>query len=223
MSPNATGASLKVMEPAHRYSLIRQRFDKRAPQYQRNPLTGWVGRSELAALRGMIPRPASRGELAALDFGCGAGRVTALLLELGYRVTGYDLSSGMLEQARVSIGERPDVMFTSDPEMLRGSWPVIVALGVLDYYPDSRILFEEWRRLLSPDGTLLVTVPNARSPLAGLYISFSRFTCQAYASTLRGLTAAAQSAGFALAGARIAFPQRWWGHTIVASFHLPAS
>jgi SAM-dependent methyltransferase len=209
------------MDPTHRYSHIRQRFDKRAPQYQRNPLTRWVGRSELAALREMIPQPARLGESPALDFGCGTGRVTALLLESGYRVTGYDLSTGMLDQARTTFGERPDVTFTSAPDSLRGSWPLIVALGVLDYYPDSRVLLEEWRRLLSPQGTLLVTIPNARSPLARLYISFSRFTCQAYASTLSELAAAAQRSGFDLVSAQMAFPHRWWGHTIVANFRLP--
>ncbi|MCX6025566.1 MAG: class I SAM-dependent methyltransferase [Chloroflexi bacterium] len=208
------------MDLAERYSLIRQRFDRRAIQYQRNPLTHWVGHSEMAALRRMIPPPPRRGELPALDFGCGTGRVTILLLELGYRVTGYDLSPGMLDQARAAIGERLDVIFTSDPQSLGGSWPLIVALGVLDYYPDCSLLFQEWRRLLCPGGTLIVTIPNARSPLARLYAFFSRFTCQAYVNTLAELTSAAQSAGFTLTGTQVAFPRRWWGHTIVTVFQL---
>lgn len=206
------------MNITEHYSLIRRRFDRRASQYLRNPFTHWVGRSELAALRNMMPSPPRPGESPALDFGCGTGRVTAMLLELGYRVTGYDLSSGMLDQARATIGERPDVLFTSDPQALQGAWPLIVALGVLDYYPDSAPLWQEWRRLLSPGGALLVTAPNARSALARFYVLASRFTCQAYATTLEGLTPPAQTAGFTVTEVTFAFPRRWWGHTIVLGF-----
>jgi SAM-dependent methyltransferase len=208
------------MNITERYSLIRQRFDRRADKYLRNPFTHWVGRSELAALRNMIPPPAQPGEDMVLDFGCGTGRVTAMLLELGYKVTGYDLSPGMLEQARAAFGERPDVLFTSDPQALQGAWPLIVSLGVLDYYPDSASLWQEWRRLLSPGGVLLVTAPNANSPLARFYVLASRFTCQAYAATVESLTNSAQAAGFTLTGVKYAFPQRSWGHTIVLGFHL---
>lgn len=36
----------------------------------------------------------------ALDFGCGAGRSTRFLRELGFRVTGVDISAAMLDRAR---------------------------------------------------------------------------------------------------------------------------
>jgi len=206
------------MNMTERYTLIRKDFDRHASQYLRNPISQWIGRSELAALRSMIPPAAEPGISPALDFGCGTGRVTSMLLELGYRVTGYDLSLRMLDQARAAFGERQDVVFTSDPQSLKATWPIIVSLGVLDYYPDTTPLWKEWQRLLSPRGKLFVTAPNARSPLARIYILSSRFTCQSYATTVETLSPIALSAEFSLSKVEFAFPSRPWGHTIVASF-----
>ena len=209
---------------AELYSFIRQRFDRRADEYLRNPVTQWVGQSELAALQGMlqIHHKQDLGSLA-LDFGCGTGRVTALLLEMKYTVTGYDLSPGMLDRARAAFGKNPDVVFTSDPQALQGQWPLIVALGVLDYYKDSTPLWDEWKRLLAPGGTLLVTVPNARSPLAWFYVLFSRFTCQAYATTPERLLPVAEAKGFSILGLKTVFPQNRWGHTTVLGFQFNPS
>jgi len=206
------------MNVTERYSLIRKDFDRHARHYLRNPITHWVGRSELAVLRSMISPAAEPGISPALDFGCGTGRVTALLLEFGYRVTAYDLSPRMLDRARAAFGERTNTIFTSDPQALNGTWPLIVSLGVVDYYPDSSPLWKEWQRLLSAGGKLLITAPNAHSPLAYVYVLASRFTCQSYSSTIETLTPIAHSTGFTLSEIQFAFPSRPWGHTLVASF-----
>jgi SAM-dependent methyltransferase len=194
---------------------ILQRFDRLSNYYRYNPFTRWVGASELGAMRDLLSPPERRGETPALDFGCGTGRVTKLLLAAGYNVTGYDISPGMVEQARAAIGKRKNVRFTSDPESVNGPWALIAALGVLDYYPDSAELWREWRRLIQPGGTLLVTAPNAHSPLARIYTALSRFTCQAYATTFEKLADSAWMAGFTPLEVRFAFPRRWWGHTVV--------
>jgi SAM-dependent methyltransferase len=211
------------MNITERYSLLRRSFDRRAGQYLRNPVTQWVGQSELAALRSMLQTHKQNDENLALDFGCGTGRVTAMLLEMKYKVTGYDPSPGMLDRARAAMGEYPDVVFTSDPQTLQDQWPLIVALGVLDYYKDSTPLWAEWRRLLAPGGTLLVTAPNARSPLAWFYVLFSRFTCQAYATTAEKLIPLAEKQGFSIIGLKTVFPRYLWGHTIVLGFQFKTS
>ena len=107
-------------------SFIRQRFDRRSVQYLRNPITHLVGHSELSALKTMLPPLKQSAENLALDFGCGTGRVTAMLLEAGFKVTGFDISSGMLEQACAAMGENPNVIFTSDSTALLDQWPSIV-------------------------------------------------------------------------------------------------
>ena len=195
---------------------IRTRFDRHAVRYGRNLITHWIGRHELAALQDLIPSPPGPGVTPALDFGCGTGRVTAMLLRQGYRVTGYDLSPAMLAQAQVALGQRPDVTLTSDSEAIRGPWPLIVALGVLDYYPDAAPIWQEWRHLLAPGGVLVVTAPNANSPLAWLYAVLSRFTCPAHLTTVSKLTLAAHQAGLQISDLRCVFPShRTLGHTLV--------
>jgi SAM-dependent methyltransferase len=60
---------------------------------------------EVAYVSGLIERerPGSR---TLLDLGCGTGRHDFLLAERGYRVTGVDMSSDMLEVARAERGRR---------------------------------------------------------------------------------------------------------------------
>jgi SAM-dependent methyltransferase len=194
---------------------LLKRFNQLSNFYRYNPFTHWVGASELAAIRDLLPQPAQYGQSPALDFGCGTGRITKLLLEAGYCATGYDLSPGMVAEARAAIGDRKDARFTSDPKTVTGPWPLIVALGVLDYYPDSLPIWQEWRRLIQRGGTLLVTAPNSYSPLARVYTTLSRFTCQAYTAPFEKLTAIAWEAGFTTVDIRFAFPHHWWGHTVV--------
>jgi SAM-dependent methyltransferase len=195
---------------------IRNCFDQHAVRYTRNPITRWVGQSELAALRQLIPLAPQPGATPVLDFGCGAGRLTNLLLEKGYRVTGYDLSAGMLAQARLMVGSNPQVTFTTDSQAIQTLWPLIVSLGILDYYPDTTPLWQEWSRLLAPDGQLVVTAPNAASPLARLYTLFSRFTCPAYAASAPRLAEAAGQADLIVTELAYAFPRHLaLGHTLV--------
>jgi SAM-dependent methyltransferase len=195
---------------------IRRHFDRQSIRYDRNPFTRWVGRSELSVLRGMIPPAPQPGVTSALDFGCGTGRVTRLLLELGYSVTGYDLSPGMLAQARAALGHRPDVTFTADRQQIQAQWPLIVSLGVLDYYLDTAPLWQEWSELLASTGLLVVTAPNASSPLAWLYAATSRLTCPAFLATARGLMEKASSVGLIVTDVRGAFPGHpRLGHTLV--------
>lgn len=195
---------------------IIRRFDARALAYDRNPISRWVGAQELAAIRDLTPSPAQPGQTPALDFGCGTGRVTEALLAMGYRVTGYDISSGMLVQARQRFAGRNEVHLTDNASELGNGWPLIVALGVLDYYPQTDSLWRQWAALLAPGGVLVVTAPHASSPLARLYAFGSRWTCQAYPAALPVLTIALEGAGLRLAASRTVFPTHpRFGHTLV--------
>src|SRR4051812_37634035 len=55
---------------------------------------------EAAFVSGLVDPPAT-----VLDAGCGTGRVTIRLAELGYAVVGVDVDVGMLREARVEAPE----------------------------------------------------------------------------------------------------------------------
>ena len=197
---------------------MRQRFDRLTFQYHLNPFTRWVGDSELRELSKMLPPPAQPGVTRALDFGCGTGRAAVVLCRLGYRVTGYDVSPRMLARAREITPDDANITFTATIHSLQDAWPLIVVLGVLDYYPDSRPMWREWKKILAPDGLIIVTVPNARSLLARTYTLFSRFTYRAFVTTNESLISTASSEGFALIHMEYAFPNHSWGHTALFMF-----
>ena len=139
------------------------------------------------------------------DIGCGAGRTTVALAEIGLRVTGIDISRQMVaaavEQARFAgVAERTDfhvmdamslalsddqfdvVFFTYNGiELLPGRAGKLRAIG-------------EFARILKPDGLLIFCVhsPFAINPfIAGRLGAFLRFA----AGCLLGIPVREQEAG----------------------------
>jgi 2-polyprenyl-3-methyl-5-hydroxy-6-metoxy-1,4-benzoquinol methylase len=196
---------------------VRNRFDSRAENYD-NPLTAFIGERELRAIRKLVP-PNSE----VLDYGCGTGRTTLDHLRRGCRVSAYDISANMLAIAQSKAAQMGfQASFTTDPAQLKGrTWPVVTCIGVLDYYPDPLPLLETLRAYLGPSGLLVVTLPNALSPLAWMYLAGSRFTVPAVAHTPGFLRRAAARAGFRMTSLAYAFPAiAPLGHTLVAGLQL---
>ncbi|MGC8856858.1 MAG: class I SAM-dependent methyltransferase [Anaerolineae bacterium] len=197
-------------------SSLQQRFDRRADHYD-NPLTAFIGERELRQIRPLVPP-----DVAVLDFGCGSGRVTLDLVRRGYPVTAYDLSPRMLGLARARLETLPldvrqRVEFISDLAELEGrSWSCITCIGVLDYYPDPRPLLRSLAALLSADGRLVITFPNALSPFGWLYALASRLTVPATPRTPSFARRVVWQIGFSLLALRYAFPALpILGHTLV--------
>jgi 2-polyprenyl-3-methyl-5-hydroxy-6-metoxy-1,4-benzoquinol methylase len=201
-------------------SLIRQRFDQRAARYD-NFLTAWIGEQELRQIRPLIPPGAT-----VLDYGCGSGRVTLDLARRGHTVTAFDISSGMLARAQKRAKGLPPeirqrITFVSDLEAIQQKkWDCITCIGVLDYYPQPRPLLRHLASLLAPDGRLVITFPNAHSPLGWTYALASRFTVPATPRTPAFARQVALESGFSLLALRYAFPALpLLGHTLVLALH----
>lgn len=71
-------------------------FDGHAPYYDENSFT----KNTIAEVQFLTEALGLSPGAAVLDVGCGSGRHAIELARRGYRVTGLDLSAGMLEQAR---------------------------------------------------------------------------------------------------------------------------
>jgi len=108
----------------------------------------------------------SRSGAAMLDYGCGAGYVCSLFVELGFEVTGVDISSAALEIARRREPRATFVEATADGALpfANASFDVIACLGVLEHVPEPAPTVTELRRVARESATAVWVLPNARSP-----------------------------------------------------------
>ncbi|NLU71847.1 class I SAM-dependent methyltransferase [Streptomyces sp. HNM0575] len=97
-----------------------------------------------------------------LDYGCGYGRLTAQLVELGYRdVHGADPSRALIERGRQEHPELPLAHIDGLPLPFEaGSFDaalLFVILGVVTGDEDQEVLLSELARLVRPSGVLYLS------------------------------------------------------------------
>jgi SAM-dependent methyltransferase len=92
-----------------------------------------------------------------LDVGTGSGQVASVLTGLGHRVTGIDLSPGMLEQARRAY-ESVDFRLGDavEPDFPDGSFDAVTGRYVMWTLREPALAVKNWIRLLRPGGTIAV-------------------------------------------------------------------
>src|SRR5215831_1819951 len=100
----------------------------------------------------------------ALDFGCGTGRSTRFLRDLGLQVIGVDISQAMLDQARAldPSGEYYLIRDSIAREFAAGSLDVILAAFTFDNMPTDQKAdaLSGLRDLLAPNGALFLVVSS---------------------------------------------------------------
>lgn len=103
-----------------------------------------------------------------LDAGCGAGWGTALLAAAGaQRTVGIDSSEEALADARRRTGETAELIRGDLCELPfdDASFDLVVCFDEVGRIADPDVALEELRRVLRPNGVLLISVPqNGRSP-----------------------------------------------------------
>ncbi|MFG3133323.1 class I SAM-dependent DNA methyltransferase [Streptomyces tendae] len=115
---------------------------------------------ERAVLELFADLVSSRGGGSVADVGCGPGRITAHLRQLGVDAFGIDLSPGMIEMARRDHpGLRFELGSMTDLNLSDGSIAGLVAWYSLIHIPDTQIgtVFKHFHRVLQPDGPLLLS------------------------------------------------------------------
>lgn len=105
-----------------------------------------------------------------LEVGCGMGRYTVPLLEMGYNITGLDLTPQLLENLRERLEGKYDVpLYCTDilnfPEELTGSFDKIIGFFMLHHLHDLGDSFNAMHRLLKESGSATFLEPNAYNML----------------------------------------------------------
>lgn len=118
-----------------------------------------------------------RGRDAALDFGCGVGRLTGGLANHFEDVTGVDVASTMLASARELHANRTNIAFVSNQHddlrwIADSSLDFVLSLLVLqhlDSIPAIETFLREFVRILKPGGAIVFQLPSSvpahRTPL----------------------------------------------------------
>lgn len=177
-------------------------------------------RREVQALLGRSLRD---GEVV-LDVGCGTGWLAAGLRRSAPQthVIGLDLSAGMIERARAA-GAWPLVQGEAGGSESAASLPIanssvdlVVGRGVLHHLPDPVAALAEWRRVLKPNGTVVLSIEPTptverhgdvlvrgmlsvmRTPLApeDEFWELAAMAANLHVFTVEELRAAATAAGF---------------------------
>jgi ubiquinone/menaquinone biosynthesis C-methylase UbiE len=133
------------------------RYDVERYYERAHPVVRWVEGRRIAALLSLAgPRAGER----VLEVGCGAGHVLERFD--GCRRTGIDLSLSMLHRTRRRLGgsirlTRASAGFLPFGD---GTFDVVVCTEVLEHTPDPAAVLAELLRVASPDGRVVVSIPN---------------------------------------------------------------
>ncbi|MBM3534492.1 MAG: methyltransferase domain-containing protein [Alphaproteobacteria bacterium] len=143
---------------------VRGLFDKFAPHFDRDLVDRLDYRTpealaELIA-RHLAPAPKS---LTILDLGCGTGLAGVALTRLARRLTGLDLSPGMLAQAK----RRGLYAELIEADLVTAAFPqafdLVVAADVLNYLGDLAPAFASIDAALAPGGALAFSIETLSS------------------------------------------------------------
>lgn len=165
----AYGAALALVpeDPDATRGLARVNGNGRVPDCAAAPQGAGAGASSEAPpgyyeharpeVQAMVPADARH----VLDVGCGAGRLGAALRAAGRRVIGIELDPVQAARARTCL----DHVLVGDVETMDlpfspGTFDCIVCADVLEHLRNPWQFLARCRGLLTPDGALVVSIPN---------------------------------------------------------------
>lgn len=113
-----------------------------------------------------LKKCAPEGEnIKCVDMGCGPGYFSILLSQMGYEVTAFDYSEGMLEKARENFkakGVNPKTVQgdVQNPPFEDESVDYIVSRNLIWNLEQPEQAYKEWIRILKPGGRILIFDAN---------------------------------------------------------------
>ena len=143
---------------------VATHWDQNADQWAEDVRNGYDTYREyftLPAFRAFLPNLQG---LEVIDFGCGEGGNSRHFAKMGAKVTGIDLSEGMLAHARHEEAQRPlsirylQGSFCNETELAEGSFDAVLSTMALMDGPDLDGAMNEAYRLLKPGGFLAFSI-----------------------------------------------------------------
>lgn len=110
---------------------------------------------------GNLPSPFGNRKL--LDVGCGGGGVAARAAQMGWEVTGIDISPKNVEALRQRGFDAKVVDFNGDFPFEPESFSFVTFIEVAEHLVRAEHAFHEISRVLTPEGKVLFTTPNNAS------------------------------------------------------------
>ncbi|MFV3128424.1 class I SAM-dependent DNA methyltransferase [Niveispirillum sp. KHB5.9] len=111
-----------------------------------------------------------------LEIGCGTGRHTVKLARAGNRVTGIDLSPGMLEQARAKLAGYPVTLVQGDvmagTDIPGGPFDAAMTALVIEHIGNLTGFFTRVKALLKPGAAFYISEIHPDRTAAGTFAHF---------------------------------------------------
>jgi SAM-dependent methyltransferase len=134
----------------------------------RNPTRRWLHVSRRAWIARALRRYGSHSETA-VEVGPGSGVYLPVLAELANEVIATDIEDAYLSRLTPIVRDHPNVSLLIDDitrsRLESASVDVLLCTEVIEHIEDSRAALVEMRRLLRPDGVLVLSTPQRYSPL----------------------------------------------------------
>lgn len=113
-----------------------------------------------------------------LEVGCGLGRYTFILAELGVKVEGLDLSPRLVEQLAQINGGRYEIPthgldMVDCPPQMHGRFDAVIGFFVLHHVHNLDQCFQAAARLAKPGGSVAFLEPNPFNPLYYIQITLT--------------------------------------------------
>lgn len=174
---------------------VQALFDDYAPGFDRHLVDGLGYRAHRTLVDQLAFAPARR-YASALDLGCGTGLCGALLAGRVDRLTGVDLSAGMLDEAR-ALGVYAQLVQADLLDHLRATpdrHDLVLAADVFIYVGALAPVFEAVRRVLQPGGVFCFSVESSSRE----DLDFELLASLRYAHSRSTLDRLAEGNGFAI-------------------------
>jgi SAM-dependent methyltransferase len=197
------------------------------------PLYDWIwGRYSQATLRKAMESAPIKDGSRLIDVACGTGIFAEMLLQRypNLRITGVDISTEMLEQARERITDTP---FRANVEWLQGhaeqlpvassQFDILTCNNAFHLVQDAPAALAEFRRVLKPGGALVIVDWCRDFPLMKLRTVLMHVTDRQKRQirTLNELAKLIDDAGFTITR-RERFRARRWGLLCLVAQSAPS-